>query len=254
MHRILILFFLFVVCGSLFAQIVERETETSAELGAHFKATVNYKPIKGLKLSIDEKIELRDNITNFKRFNTRAQIEYNVIKYFELGLGYNFLASYKDGKKSTNYESYWDFRHRVFLKAAAKYKYDRFSFSLREKFRTTFRTDEYNPNEKLFAEMVLATRVKAQYKFFSKPLKTYLSVEMFNPLNKVEYQDNWINKLEYQLGFVWRLDKFNALEFFYVFEQGFNQDIDYKSSNTRVVITTQLKYDHVIGVAYSYTF
>jgi hypothetical protein len=77
---------------------------------------------------------------------------------------------------------------------------------------------------------------------------------MFNPLNQTKYTNQWIDEMQYRLGLEWRLDAFNTLEFFYMFDHSFGNDVDVKSKKDKVIITPETEYNHIIGVFYSIRF
>jgi hypothetical protein len=252
----LVYFFLLMCLTPIMAQTIEyADEESSTEARLRVGANFQYNPVKGLSLSLEEEARMRNNFCTFDRLYSTFDISYKVNSYFKFGGTYSFIVLYQDGRKKTDYVPYWDLRHRAVAYATGSISFNRFTLSLRERFQATFRTDSlYNENEVVNPKMYLRTRLKLEYDFFSKPLKPYLSVEMFNPLNQTKYTNQWIDEMQYRLGLEWRLDAFNTLEFFYMFDHSFGNDVDVKSKKDKVIITPETEYNHIIGVFYSIRF
>ncbi|MBO4371243.1 MAG: DUF2490 domain-containing protein [Paludibacteraceae bacterium] len=246
--------------------------------------SLQYSPVRHLQLDFSEDLRLRNNFTTFDASYTSAQISYKINSYLRIGAAYTFLCSYEDGKKSTRYENYWQFRHRAQAFVVGGYKFGQWRLTLREMYQATFRTDldtEVRQAEKVNPKMVLRSRLKLDYTFFSKPIKPFLSVEMHNPLNQTSYikdmmnsdltvantadanygktfrelvRPSWLEKMQYRLGLEWRIDAHSTMEFFYMFEHTLGSDVDIKKDGARVVVTQEREYSHVIGVYYNYRF
>lgn len=255
------------------AESVElRDTETSqtgrVKAGINFK----YKPVRGLSLGLSPEIYVDafnfddgvyKNNTPLNRLNLNFDIGYKACKYFKVHAGYTLLAKYCGGNKKSDYNNYFELKHRVDVDATGILHYERWTFSLRERFRVTFRPDSsyYNPKEELFAAMELRTRFKVEYKCFSKPLKPFFYIEMDNPLNQNQYvyenlkvSDYWLRKMIYRIGLDWKLDGYSTLTFYYAFEHGKTYDVDLKSKGTRVILTPELQLTHQIGIYYTLEF
>jgi len=66
------------------------------------------------------------------RFSTTVELSYRFNPYIKVGGAYN-LINYNHPKKD------WEVRHRYYFYAAGTYRIDRFTLSLRERFRSTYR-------------------------------------------------------------------------------------------------------------------
>lgn len=241
-------------------------TDARLRLGAGF----TYKIVKGLDLDLQEEVRLRNNMGRFDRSKTDIELSYKTCPYVKLGLGYTFSVLYKDGRKKTNYQNYWTFRHRVLANVMFMIPMGRWELSLRERFQAVFRTDTlYNLNEVVNPSMHLRTRVRLQYKAFSKPLKPYMYVEMYNPLNQPDYiKENryWVDKclgtkswryideVDARIGLQWRLTAGSSLDFYYQFEYVMNTDFDVKPVKEIIECTREFSYNHIVGISYNYQF
>lgn len=242
----------------LSAQEIYTQHESSSQLSGRIGFEVEKKLPYRFTLNWEEEVRFKNNLTALDRINSNLSVDYDCLKYLKVGVGYTFLAIYHDGKKSTNYQKYWDLRHRINADATLSYKYMRWKFSLRERFLTTFRTDDPDLLEKANPKMQLRSRIGAEYSFFNKPVKPFATFEISNTLNAPKYaQGDYIDGLRTQAGVKWRLNLRNALHFYYRFDVNFNRDIDvdYKKDDITikaVYVTHKTQYNHILGVVYAF--
>ncbi|MBP5318974.1 MAG: DUF2490 domain-containing protein [Paludibacteraceae bacterium] len=262
---------------------IRSEESSVSQVGLRTGVSLQYSPVRHLQLDLAEEVRVRNNFMTFDASYTAFEISYKVHPNIRFGAGYEFQLLYKDGKKSTDYVNFWQMRHRALANVTGSYKYMRWNFSLREQYQATFRTDldAIGQLEKANPKMVLRSRFKVTYSFFSKPVKPFASVEMYNPLNQSAFvrdmmdsdlqvvrtgdanygktfrqlmRPSWIDKMQYRLGVEWRLDAHSTFEFFYLFEHTFDKDVDVKKGGARVVVSDERMYNHALGVFYQYRF
>ena len=244
----------------------EYSTETESDLQTRIGFDISKRIIKGLNISWEEELRLKDNITRLDRIHSSLGVTYRILPWFRVGTTYTFIAIDHNGKKSTDYKRYWDLRHRISADLLFTYKTGNWSFSLRERPQFTFRTDSINPLEKVKCAMVLRQRVKAQYSIYNMPLKPYVSVEVSNTLNAPDYAGgNYIDKVRSMLGVEWKLNKQSTLEFYYRFDYTYNRDISVRGDDDHKgdswhnkgdlkSLIVQKGYHHILGAFYSYSF
>ena len=228
-------------------EVCRYESE-STDLQTRLSISLEYKPVKGLTLSWSEEARFNDFSTQFDRLYSSLGLSYKAHENFSFGGSYEFQVVHKPTKPEAER---FQLRHRAKLYVQPSVKFDRFSLSLRGMGQMTYRMDEYNPLQNVNPAWEFRTRLKLSYSFFSKPVKPYISVEMYNPLNKVEYAEHWVSALHYRAGVEWRIDAVNTLDFFYMFEHGMEDDVDVKPNKNRVEVTREFEYIHVIGISYN---
>lgn len=209
---------------------------------------------KGFNVSWEEELRLRNNFGAVDRIHSSLGTTYRIAEWFRVGAAYTFIARWHDGKKSTDYEKYWDLRHRASADAMFTLKSGKWRFSLRERGQFTFRTDSVNTREKSKCDIVMRHRLKVDYKVFHLPLRPYASVEMSHTLNAPKLGGNYIDKVRSMLGVEWRLSKESTLEFYYRFDYAYGIDIDIKKTSGNITITPEKGYYQILGVFYSYSF
>lgn len=235
---------------SAMAQTMVYDREVSREAQGRIGASLEVPVARWFKVGVGQELRMKSNFTEFDRSSTELDLIFKPVRHLKLEADYMFLASYKQKKNE------WVLRHRLNLIVGGYYSVGRWKMSLRERFQVTFRPDttQYNTQEKIYPSMYLRTRFKVEYKCFSKPLKPYASVEMFNPLTQTQYTSMWIDEMQYRIGLEWRLSKSSTLDFFYMFDHGFGKDVDIKAKKNKVVITDDIEYNHIIGIFYNYCF
>ncbi len=255
----LLLLTLFLLAVSAKGQdIIHYDQVTSNDLRVRAGFEIKKELPRNIELEWSEELRMKDYVTTVDRINSSLSINYNGLNHFKFGAGYTFIAMWHNGKKSTDYEKYWDLRHRIHADVTGNIKYKRWKFSLRERFLATFRTDDPDLLEKANPKLLLRSKVTAEYSIFGKPLKPYLSFEVSNTLNAPSYaQGNYIDALRPEIGLKWRLTRRDALQFYYRFDVDFNRDIDidYKKDKVTikaVEITPQRNFKNVIGVIYTF--
>lgn len=272
MKRNIIAILLLALPVIMMAESVElRDTETIQTGRVKMGTEFNFHPVSHFSIGITPEVYLRafdikngvNNNNPFDRINVGVDFGYKTCKYFKVNAGYTFMSLFKDGNKKSGNKNYFAFKHRVDVDAIGYLHHQRWTFSLRERFRVTFRPDSQfiNPAEKLFAEMEMHSRFKVAYKCFSKPLKPFLQIEMVNPLNQNKYvydnlktKDYWLKKMRYGIGLDWKLDGYSTLTFYYTFEHGTTYDVDLKSKGSRVVLTPEFQMTHILGVYYTFSY
>ncbi len=235
--------------------ITHDPAETDSDLRGRVGFEISKKIIKGLNISWEEELRLKNNITSIDRIYSGLGVTYRITPWFRVGAGYTFIAINHDGKASTDNKKYWDLRHRAAADLLFTYKTGKWTFTFRERPQFTFRTDSVNTREKPKCDMILRHRIKAEYKVHHLPLKPYVGVEVSNTLNAPALADgNYIDKVRSMLGVEWRISKESALEFYYYFDYVYSRDIHIGRNSGNVTITPEKGYHHILGAFYSYSF
>jgi hypothetical protein len=254
--KICILFLSVFFVSQLYAQqpIVYDETEES-DTGLRLSAEISKRLNRFWSVSLEEEVRFSDDISRLDRLYSTLTVAYRINPYINTSIGYQHRLIQQKGKPSTNYVGYLDFRHRGIVSASFSYPVGQFEFNLRQRMNVTLRTDSVNPKENSNPEFISRTRIQAEYSFWSIPLKPYVSVEMFNPLNNPAYiSDVWLETLRYTGGFSYRLDARSRIELYYFYEYEMGKDVNIGRNSGRVTITTEKEHNHVLGVAYQYRF
>lgn len=161
---ILPVFLLFVSSFALHAQ--KKDFTTWANLGFERKLRSAFAVSGGLEWRTKDDLEKTD------RWGLKVGGSYKPLYFLKLGIGYE--AHYRNVGADG-----WKFRHRYDFDATLSVRVQRLKLSLRECFQHTF--DAYAD------EFRLRSRVKSAYDIPDCRLEPYISVEMYNGLNKTEH-------------------------------------------------------------------
>ena len=239
---------------------------------------------RGLELSMSQEFRTDNNFTSYDRFVTSAALTYKPLQYFKIGAGYT-LFSINDGIDETSGERVWLFKHRVSLDLSGLYKVGEWHFSLRERFQTTIRTDDFNHYQEPVADLILRTRARVSYKSRRVPLEPYISVEPYVRLNAVDpsslatseleagtmrtkYSKAGLSRVRSILGLTWDINSRNSFDFYFMGDAWFETKIDAKKNG--VIKTVMVKdgddyvsrqaiyyrhgFNSILGVSYNYSF
>ena len=261
------------------------ETRNSTSHSAQLRvgADVHWRWDNGLGLSLDE--DLRFDMVNstalqttsgtttallgpnFNKSYTTLALSYKNrhFKYLKADAGYVLKLTRKDSVTVNKI-----MRHRVFFSVTGSYRYENWSFSLRERFMTEIRmgdidyhkaTGYYQSNR---TEWYLRSKVEVAYHAVSKPLKPYIWCELVNTLNanplQQYYANNdptngghqYIRRVRSAIGVEWRLTKRNSLDFCYRFNYGYDRDVNVKPNSQKIILTEERSFQHAIGITYSF--
>lgn len=235
-------------------QPVYAPTTTENDAQARVGFDISKRLAKGLHITWGEELRLKNTFTTVDRVQSSLGVTYRVNKWFRVGAAYTFISTWHDGKKSTNYEKYWDLRHRGHADLLFTQRVGKWRFSFRERPQFTFRTDSINTREKSRVDITLRHRFKVDYEVHHLPIRPYVSVEVSNTLNAPEIGGNYIEKVRSMLGVTWELSKRSTMEFYYRFDYTFGKDIHITKNKGKITVTPEKGYYHILGVFYEYSF
>ena len=90
-----------------------------------------------------------DAVSRLTRTDLGVGVDYKLLKFLKLGVGYDFIRDYTGPEEEVHYnsskgmngydvkQSYWRTKHRFHFDATGKYRVGRFTFSLRERYQLT---------------------------------------------------------------------------------------------------------------------
>lgn len=244
---------------------------------------------KQLELSIEGEYRTQDMSTMTERASGAVNLSYKnkAIPFLKADVGYTFMymnypaeteIKFKeddngvltDVPKHKNVDAaYWTARHRATASLTGSFKWNRFKFSLRERYQYTYRMpaqcnrtrwyyDTYHqitgapeyyldedPNSEEYSYMVDEKKAKSDHKLRSRlqisydikkcPFEPYVEVELYNQLDNAFAYD----KIRYTVGTEYKINKEHKLKFFYRYQD--YADIDEVSG-------------HVLGIGYAFEF
>jgi hypothetical protein len=179
------------------------------------------KAIDDFEFTFSEDVRFDENMTHIDKVFSELGVEYKLVKGVYAGANYRF--SRDNDYTSKNY----NIRHRFDLSLTLKHKYENFRFSFRTKYQTKNATPE--ENSPTFSRNKFAVKYKLENDF-----TPFVSYEFYYQFN----EEKVINRTRISLGSAYKINKKNALKFFYLFENRFN--------------VKALKHNHIYGISYSF--
>jgi opacity protein-like surface antigen len=231
---------------------------SSNDFRARAEGSFEWEIIEDLSLEAGLQFRLNNDLGSVDCFHTSLGLEYDLGDHVTLGAEYILINGYKSDKKV------WDKpRHRINVNVGAGMDIGRFELSIRERLQTTCRTDSVNRYEKPKCELILRSRLMAQYNIRHSKWSPYLFYELHNTLNApavtlnyktypFEY-DNYITRHRIGLGTKYRITHNHRLEFFYYFDYDSKIDIGYRANQGYLKSYEQKnEFRHIFGVSYKF--
>lgn len=251
---------------------------------------------KKLELSIEGEYRTQDMSAMTERISGAVHLSYKNkrVPFLKADVGYSFMYMNYMGETNIKYETaseessdegangslvpkhmnvdaaYWTARHRATASLTGSFKWNRFKFSLRERYQFTYRMPSqcdrirwyYNPFHEMIPEipeyyleedpqsddysyMVDEKKAKSDHKLRSRlsvsynirrcPLEPYVEVELYNQLDNALA----IDKVRYTIGTEYKINKDHKVKLYYRYQD--YGDIDEVSG-------------HVLGLGYAFDF
>ena len=218
------------------------------ELGAEKKLSRKW------NVGADAEFRTRNDNRTADRWSIGVNAEYKIFKGLKVSAGYTFLNDNvteeferkKDGLRPNKWTpSYWGTRHRFNVSLTGSIDWNRFSFSLRERWQYTYRPEatgkKYDFDEEQWVSVkgkgknVLRSRFQVGYDIPHWKLDPFVNIELFN-------DKSGIQKTRYQVGVDYKIKKKHIFALTYRF-QNVNEDDDDSDVNS-----------HLLGISYKYKF
>lgn len=249
------------ICATLTAQAQDVDTPTRSttnDFRGRVEGAFEWEPVKNMTVEAGVQLRLNNDLGSVDRLQSSVGVGYEVNKYFDFGADYVLINNYDHEVRS------WEKpRHRLNLNLRGTVKVGRVELSLRERLQTTFRTDSVNRFEKMNPEMVLRSRLMAEYNIRHSRWTPYLLFELNNTLNApkvvANYKDavlqcdNYITRYRAGLGAKFRISRYHRLDFYYYFDYDRGYNIDYKGNKGDLKgYVEENEFRHTFGISYKF--
>lgn len=233
-------------------------TVSSNDFRARIEGAFEWEVAKNLSLEAGVQLRLNNDLGSVDRMQTTVGLNYEVCKYFDIGADYILINIHDQAKKS------WDKpRHRANINLEGKVKLGRVELSLRERVQTTFRTDSVNRYEKMNPEIILRSRLMAEYSIRHTGWTPYILFELHNTLNAPAVvanfkaaplrTDNYITRYRAGVGAKLRITRNHRLDFYYYFDYDRGYNIDYKANKGDLKgYLQENEFRHIFGISYKF--
>jgi hypothetical protein len=257
-RAILLLSAIFLSISAIAQENFTPSKQSTNDFRGRVEGAVEWEVVKNLSLEAGLQMRLNNDLGSVDRFQTSAGIDYEVCKHFNLGADYILINIHDSSTKS------WDKpRHRLNLNLEGSVDIGRVELSLRERLQTTFRTDSVNRYEKPQNEMILRSRLMAEYNIRHSRWTPYVLFELHNTLNApkvvANYKqypfatDNYITRYRAGVGAKLRATRNHRLDFYYYFDYDRSYNIDYKGNKGDLKgYVDEREFRHIFGISYKF--
>lgn len=198
-----------------FAQVKDAGLWASIEL----EKKINQK----IAFQLSENIRWNENITEIGTSFTEVGADYRLLKNLKFGVTYRFSQ-----KKQV--DDFYSLRHRYAFNASYKLKIKKININVRAQLQSRYKnihTDENGkiPNNYLRYKVTLKYNLERRY-------TPFISTECWNQLNNIK--GNQIDKIRYQIGVEYEINKFSSLTLSYIINQEINVNNPWTSYITNI--------------------
>lgn len=211
-------------------------------------AEMKFGMAKGLSGHVGGEFRTADGLDGTERWAASAGMDYKLSRWLKMSAEYKYIHRHVESrvtKKGNIVSDYWQPRHRASFALTGSYSWNRFTFSLRERYQYTYRTEQTaakrdgddgsaKADELIEASHrhVLRSRLKAEYNIRKSGFTPFASCELYNSLSGFTYE-----KTRWTVGTDYKFSKRHSVSAFYRYIDR-NDDDDTGG--------------HVIGVGYSF--
>ena len=269
----------------LLAAVATKAQNECGDFGVWTSIEGSTKIAKGLSLSLEGEYRTQDMSSMTERIAGAVSLSYKnkKVPFLKADVGYVFMYMNYPGETEVKYmtddegnlefddegnaipkhmnvdAAYWTARHRATASLTGSFKWNRFKFSLRERYQYTYRMaaqcdreryyyfgfpfdqwDMENPDHMIDdktgkSDHKLRSRLSVSYDIKKCPFGPYAEVEVYNELDNAFAFD----KVRYTIGTEYKINKEHKLKVFYRYQD--YADIDEVSG-------------HILGLGYAFEF
>ena len=210
-----------------FSFSVSKAQVNDAALWTHISIEKNLSSFFSLELN--QEFRLNENISELGTAFTEAGFQYKILNDIRIGASYRFI-------QRRRLDNSYSFRHQHAYFLTLRQEIGKFDFIVREKYQSRY-SDINSSDDGKIPEDVLRTRLTIRYDLV-KRYAPFISAEFYYQLNNPE--GNEIEKLRYQAGLNYELNKYHSFSLAYLIDKEINRNNPWT--------------DYVIDLGYEFTF
>lgn len=117
--------------------------------GLWTSAEMKFRMTKGLSGYVEGEYRTADGLDGTERWAASAGLDYKLSRWLKMTAGYTYIHRHVESrvtKKGNIVSDYWQPRHRASFALTGSYSWNRFTFSLRERYQYTYARNRPQPN------------------------------------------------------------------------------------------------------------
>lgn len=223
----------------------------SDDFGIWSSIEAKKKLLPGLDAALEGEFRTSDGLKSVERWAVSPSLSYRVFPFLKADMGYTFIykrAEAETTKKGNYIPAYWTPRHRFSFSLTGKYTWNRWEFSLRERYQFTRRTalsvpkydgdDGSRKADEIIdakSKNVLRSRLQVAWDLRKSPFTPYASCELYHDMG-----NRWeLEKTRWTIGTEYKVNKKHSFDLYYRYQNHADDD----ETN-----------GHVLGVGYKFKF
>ena len=203
---------------------------------------------KNLSGYVEGEFRTLNKLDGVERWAATTGADYKMCRWLKMSASYTYMYRYHESsttKKGNIVSGYWQPRHRAAFSLTGSYSFDRFTFSLRERYQYTYCTEQSaekwdgDDGSKKADEVieashkhVLRSRLKAEYNIRKSRFTPFATCELYN-----SFSGFTLEKTRWTVGTEYKINKRHSVSAYYRY-------IDKSDDDDRD--------GHVIGIGYSF--
>ncbi len=187
---------------NLFSQNKDFETWTGI--------TIKKQVSSNLELKLREELRLFENSSQINTVFTDFGGEYKISKNLSAGLFYRYI-------RKSNYPNFIN-QHKFYGSIEYKKNINQLTLAYKIKFQTKY-SEIYSSYDGLIPANTLRNKISIDYKIKNKKIKPKIFVEVFYPLQYLNYN---FFKIRTGGGFKYKLNKYNSIDLFFFTDKEIN--------------------------------
>lgn len=220
----------------------------SDDFGIWTSIEVKKKLTSRLSASVEGEYRTRDGVSETDRWAGSVGVDYKLFSWLKASAGYTYIYNHEDDRETNKgniVSSYWQSKHRFNVSLTGSVEWNRFTFSLRERWQYTYRPEKYvskyasdgvtAKDDELVngkGKNVLRSRIGVDYDIRKCPINPFASCELY-------HSDSGLEKTRWTVGAEYKLSKKHAFELYYRYQ---DKDDDDETNG------------HVLGIGYRFKF
>lgn len=203
--------FLMIMLFAIYTNYAQEDTDFES----WSSITLEYKPNKKLTFALEGELRLKNNLSEIDQYFTHLNIDYELFKNFELGVGLRYIRNNDIRGKIQGYENHFRFN----LDLSYKHKIGAISFKHRIRYQNKNELG-ISSSEGDYANQHIRFKSTLTFKIKNWRLDPVFSAEIFNHFEKGE--ENGFDKYRLAIGTNYKLKKLGKIGLFYRVESALN--------------------------------
>ncbi|MBN2519607.1 MAG: DUF2490 domain-containing protein [Bacteroidales bacterium] len=196
---------LLLTSGNFFAQVNDFQLWSGI--------SIEKEVFNNMSISLEEEVRFVENATYLAKYYTDIGVKYDITRMVNFSVNYRYI-------NEKDYDSPFSSENRFYSDLSFKQSINRLKISFRTRYQFRCISEkEFNMGES--AAKYNRNKLSAEYNISNFPISPYISSECFY---KIDFsKGSKFDKIRNEIGFEYRLNKYNQIELSYTIQNDLNQ-------------------------------